>query len=310
MAYIPDRAIVDHAQISGRSFLLFCWMCRHGSMKKNRIRISLSKAAKELSIQYDNCTRYAKELREKGWIMPLETGELDLLKGFDGHDLGTVKITVSEDTKEHSEIGKIPPEPERPVDAAGAVFNGVDPTVKITVPTVKITVPDPTNTVKITVPDCKNYSRHIKGSLTSLLNQQDPKKEIRKKPPSSGTRVPEPFEITPEMRKWAITPVARKGGGDPMPAPAPDVDLDVATEQFVDYWRGLSGKAGVKVDWQATWRNSMRYQQNHIDLRSNKYGKQQNQNGAGASRQPAGGGRSNGSAEIAARYNAKPKQIV
>ena len=27
---------------------------------------------------------------------------------------------------------------------------------------------------------------------------------------------------------------------------------------FVDYWAGISGAKGVKADWQATWRNSVR----------------------------------------------------
>ena len=39
---------------------------------------------------------------------------------------------------------------------------------------------------------------------------------------------------------------------------APDVDASREHEKFCDYWRGVSGQRGVKVDWIATWRNWMR----------------------------------------------------
>jgi len=61
-----------------------------------------------------------------------------------------------------------------------------------------------------------------------------------------GSRIPEPFPISSNMRAW----VAEK---------CPHVkDVDGATEEFVDYWRGVSGRHGVKADWEGTWRNRMR----------------------------------------------------
>lgn len=63
---------------------------------------------------------------------------------------------------------------------------------------------------------------------------------------SRGCRVPEPFPVTEDMRKW----VAMN---------CPHVtNVDRATEEFVDYWRGVSGKAGAKLDWAGTWRNRLR----------------------------------------------------
>lgn len=35
-------------------------------------------------------------------------------------------------------------------------------------------------------------------------------------------------------------------------------DVDGATAEFVDYWRGVSGRYGVKLDWLGTWRNRLR----------------------------------------------------
>jgi hypothetical protein len=71
-----------------------------------------------------------------------------------------------------------------------------------------------------------------------------------------ATRIPIPFEVTADMRAWA----AEK---------APGVDLDSATEEFVDYWRGVSGQRGTKLDWVATWRNRMRDKQERLPRANN-----------------------------------------
>jgi hypothetical protein len=60
-----------------------------------------------------------------------------------------------------------------------------------------------------------------------------------------GTRLPEPFIVNGDMRSWAAGEV-------------PAVDVDAATRSFVDYWRGRAGSGATKVDWVATWRNSLR----------------------------------------------------
>lgn len=39
---------------------------------------------------------------------------------------------------------------------------------------------------------------------------------------------------------------------------APGIDHAAVTDRFVDYWRGISGSKGVKLDWTATWRNWLR----------------------------------------------------
>jgi hypothetical protein len=63
-----------------------------------------------------------------------------------------------------------------------------------------------------------------------------------------GSRIPEDFTITDEMREWASTET-------------PLVDVDRKLPEFIDYWRGVSGQKGVKLNWPSTWRNSMRKQQ-------------------------------------------------
>jgi hypothetical protein len=66
--------------------------------------------------------------------------------------------------------------------------------------------------------------------------------------PKRGTRVPEDFSITDDMRSWAATET-------------PHVDLDRKLGEWIDYWKSVAGQRGVKLDWVSTWRNGMRKQE-------------------------------------------------
>ena len=63
--------------------------------------------------------------------------------------------------------------------------------------------------------------------------------------PKRGTRIPEPFMLTAEMKAWAVQEV-------------PGLDVTAHTREFVDHWRAASGQSAVKRDWVAAWRNWMR----------------------------------------------------
>ena len=63
-----------------------------------------------------------------------------------------------------------------------------------------------------------------------------------------GSRIDPSFAITAEMREWAKDE-------------APLVNLDAKLPEWIDYWTGVAGEKGVKLDWVATWRNGMRKQQ-------------------------------------------------
>ena len=69
-----------------------------------------------------------------------------------------------------------------------------------------------------------------------------------------GTRIPDPFPISEELREWAKRET-------------PEVDIEKATAEFLDYWRGVTGQKGYKLDWPATWRNRMREVQGRIALK-------------------------------------------
>lgn len=106
--------------------------------------------------------------------------------------------------------------------------------------------------------DSRSHNRSVSGIAPSshLGDPPDPTRPDKDQPtvdpspqpPSRGARgerIPEPFLLTGEMRAWAATEV-------------PAVDLDAATREFVDYWRGVPGARGRKLDWPATWRNRIR----------------------------------------------------
>ena len=66
-------------------------------------------------------------------------------------------------------------------------------------------------------------------------------------PPTTtkATRVPDPFHVTDAMAAWANEKL-------------PGYDWDAESENFLDYWRSVPGKKGVKQDWVATWKVWMR----------------------------------------------------
>lgn len=76
------------------------------------------------------------------------------------------------------------------------------------------------------------------ASTTPPLDEPAPK--ARK-----GTRIPQPFIVADEMRDFARTQT-------------PLVVVALENAKFVDYWDAQPGQKGVKLNWQATWRNWMR----------------------------------------------------
>lgn len=60
-------------------------------------------------------------------------------------------------------------------------------------------------------------------------------------PRKRGNRIPDPFIVTGDMRAWAASK-------------EPTVDVNRATEKFVNYWRAKTRDA-TKLDWLATWQN-------------------------------------------------------
>lgn len=70
-----------------------------------------------------------------------------------------------------------------------------------------------------------------------------------------GQRIPDPFHLTATMRVWAKSR-------------APHVDVERATEEFVNFWRGRADKDARKKDWAATWRSRMLQLQQRVGARN------------------------------------------
>ena len=75
--------------------------------------------------------------------------------------------------------------------------------------------------------------------------KQKQKKEDQKKEPVRGSRLPQGWKPDSEMKAWALTE-------------RPDLDHARELASFGDYWQGVAGAKGVKLDWPATYRNWIR----------------------------------------------------
>jgi uncharacterized protein YdaU (DUF1376 family) len=71
-------------------------------------------------------------------------------------------------------------------------------------------------------------------------NNHKPIKENKK-----GSRLSQEWFLTKSLGDWATQE-------------RPDLDVRQVAEQFKDYWIAQPGQKGVKLDWDATWRNWVR----------------------------------------------------
>jgi hypothetical protein len=60
---------------------------------------------------------------------------------------------------------------------------------------------------------------------------------------NKATRIPEPWIVDEAMKDWA-----RERNMQPQ-------WVMKHTERFINYWKGVGGQRGTKVDWRSTWKN-------------------------------------------------------
>lgn len=103
-----------------------------------------------------------------------------------------------------------------------------------------------------TPPDTRGHPETPADTLSNA-NANTVEEQHRKRGADTrrGSRIPDPFPISEDLREWAKRET-------------PEVDLEKATAEFLDYWRGVTGQRGYKLDWPATWRNRMREVQGRI----------------------------------------------
>ena len=69
-----------------------------------------------------------------------------------------------------------------------------------------------------------------------------------------ATRISDDFKVARDTQEW-------------FELECPDLKLEVEVPEFIDYWRGIGGRNGLKLDWQATFRNSCRKHQRWAEER-------------------------------------------
>ena len=77
----------------------------------------------------------------------------------------------------------------------------------------------------------------------TLPNTQDTLPNTQKN--KRGSRLTQDWFLTKSMGEWALQE-------------RPDIDVRQVADQFKDYWIAQPGQKGVKLDWDATWRNWVR----------------------------------------------------
>lgn len=71
------------------------------------------------------------------------------------------------------------------------------------------------------------------------------KSESKEQARSRGSRLPTDWTLPPEWWVWAQQE-------------RPDLNVDREAASFADHWHAKAGADGVKLDWEATWRNWIR----------------------------------------------------
>jgi hypothetical protein len=94
--------------------------------------------------------------------------------------------------------------------------------------------------------DERTPSAHVDGDGEVKGSDGDRARAGARPGAARGARIPDDFNVTDEMKAWAV----EKGFGH--------LDLAGITEEFFDYWHGIPGARGVKLDWVGTWRNWVR----------------------------------------------------
>ena len=76
---------------------------------------------------------------------------------------------------------------------------------------------------------------------------QDTNTQIHQVKATRGSRLPADWKPNAELAEWSK-------------AERPDLDLRKVFAEFKDYWSSIPGTKGVRLDWDATWRNWARKQ--------------------------------------------------
>jgi len=213
-AMIPYEVIVRSHEVSAPAFRLFVYLCLHRNKETGLCFPSLKTASDELTMAYTLACRSRRELIRKGWIEKVGSWQIRVLIGFVFEAEKCTDSSLFDDTE--NEL-----------------------TVHISEPTVhknELTV----HKNELTV----HHNRLINRQINKPINKERGANKSRT-PAPRGTRLPDDFSVSEEMRSWALLK-------------HPFVDIEAETEAFIDHFKSVAGAKGVKLDWLGTWRNWIR----------------------------------------------------
>lgn len=97
---------------------------------------------------------------------------------------------------------------------------------------------DSTTDVQLTIP-------HSPLPIPHLPEKEEPPEKPKRKPDATATRLPADWLPSDGDKEFCKTE-------------RPDLDPDAVAARFRDYWHGIPGAKGRKLDWHGTWRNWVR----------------------------------------------------
>jgi hypothetical protein len=91
-----------------------------------------------------------------------------------------------------------------------------------------------------------NADETLQKRLSNAIDTDTDTEQIQKRVNNKrGSRLAQDWVLSKSMGDWATQE-------------RPDLDVRQVAEQFKDYWVAQAGQKGVKLDWDATWRNWVR----------------------------------------------------
>ena len=91
-----------------------------------------------------------------------------------------------------------------------------------------------------------NVNETLQKRPSNAIDTDTDTEQIQKKVNNKrGSRLAQDWFLSKSMGDWATQE-------------RPDLDVRQVAEQFKDYWVAQAGQKGVKLDWDATWRNWVR----------------------------------------------------
>lgn len=215
---VPEEAIDAMPDVSGAAFKVYVYLCRLRSTRSGLSRCTLRAISEDCGVNYGYVATIITELSAAGWLLKRDGEGFELLKGFD-----------------HSKNSN----PTAPDHTKNSNFEKFEPS-KNPKTTFEKFEPQPVYISNIDISNI-GLEETTKDKSNRLSNTSSGKGSKNSKA-AKGTRLPADFSLTADMVAWVNDR-------------ALNVDLELETEKFKNYWESKTGANATKLDWVKTWKN-------------------------------------------------------